>query len=33
VLMEPHEVPGNLWIILGMDPQQAMFALVGPKKA
>lgn len=33
VLMGPHEVPGNLWIILGMDPQQAMFALVGPKKA
>ena len=32
VLMGPHQVPGNLWIILGMDPQGAMFAVVGPRK-
>lgn len=33
VLMGPHEVPGNLWIILGLDPQGAMFSLVGPRKS
>jgi predicted enzyme related to lactoylglutathione lyase len=33
VLMGPHQVPGNLWIILGLDPQGAMFAVVGPKKS
>ena len=32
VLMGPHQVPGDLWIILGMDPQGAMFSLVGPRK-
>jgi len=32
VLMGPHQVPGDLWIVLGMDPQGAAFALVGPKK-
>ena len=32
VLMGPHQVPGDLWIILGMDPQGAMFSVVGPKK-
>lgn len=32
ILMGPHEVPGSLWIILGLDPQGVMFALVGPKK-
>jgi predicted enzyme related to lactoylglutathione lyase len=32
VLMGPHEVPGGQWIILGLDPQGAMFALVGYKK-
>jgi predicted enzyme related to lactoylglutathione lyase len=32
VIMGPHEVPGGLWIILGIDPQGAMFSLVGPKK-
>ena len=32
VLMGPHEVPGGSWIILGLDPQGAMFALVGPRK-
>jgi hypothetical protein len=30
--MGPHEVPGGQWIILGLDPQGAMFALVGYKK-
>jgi predicted enzyme related to lactoylglutathione lyase len=33
ILMGPHQVPGDQWIILGLDPQGAMFALVGPKKA
>jgi uncharacterized protein len=33
VLMGPHQVPGEQWIILGLDPQGAMFALVGPKKS
>jgi predicted enzyme related to lactoylglutathione lyase len=32
VLMGPHQVPGDLWILLGQDPQGAMFALVGPRK-
>lgn len=32
VLMGPHQVPGDQWIILGQDPQGAMFALVGPRK-
>jgi predicted enzyme related to lactoylglutathione lyase len=32
ICMGPHEVPGNLWIVLGQDPQGAMFSLVGPKK-
>jgi predicted enzyme related to lactoylglutathione lyase len=32
VLMGPHEVPGGSWIILGLDPQGATFALVGPRK-
>lgn len=30
VLMGPHEVPGGSWIVQGMDPQGAMFALVQP---
>lgn len=33
VLMGPHEVPGNQWIILGNDPQGVLFALVGPRKS
>jgi uncharacterized protein len=33
VLMGPHEVPGNQWIILGLDPQGAVFALAGPRNA
>jgi predicted enzyme related to lactoylglutathione lyase len=28
VLMGPHQVPGNQWIIQGIDPQGANFALV-----
>jgi predicted enzyme related to lactoylglutathione lyase len=32
-LMGPHQVPGGSWILQGLDPQGAMFALVGPKKA
>ena len=33
VLNGPMEVPGGDWIINGMDPQGAAFALVGAKKA
>ena len=33
ILMGPHQVPGDQWIILGLDPQGVMFALVGPRKA
>jgi uncharacterized protein len=29
IMMGPHEVPGNDWIIMGTDPQGSMFALVG----
>jgi predicted enzyme related to lactoylglutathione lyase len=32
VVMGPHEVPGKLWIVVGLDPQGATFALVGNKK-
>lgn len=28
----PMEVPGGLWIMQGIDPQGAMFALVAPKR-
>ncbi|TXL81695.1 VOC family protein [Vineibacter terrae] len=31
ILMGPMQVPGGDWIIQGMDPQGAMFALVGSK--
>lgn len=31
VLMGPHEVPGPLWIVQALDPQGAMFALVGAR--
>ena len=30
VVMGPHQVPGDSWIIHGLDPQGAMFALVSP---
>lgn len=32
VIMGPHQVPGGSWIVQCMDPQGAMFALVGPKR-
>jgi hypothetical protein len=28
----PTEVPGGMWIVHALDPQQALFAMVGPKK-
>ena len=31
VIREPHQVPGDEWIILGTDPQGATFSLVGGK--
>src|SRR5205085_9119861 len=31
VINGPMEVPGGSWILQGLDPQGAMFALVGPK--
>lgn len=31
VINGPHEVPGGNWVIQGIDPQGAMFALVGGK--
>jgi uncharacterized protein len=31
LVMGPHEVPGNMWIVVGVDPQGATFALVGTK--
>ena len=33
LLMGPHQVPGGSWIVHGLDPQGALFALVGPDKA
>ena len=32
VVNGPHEVPGGSWIVQGVDPQGAMFALVQPPK-
>ncbi len=32
VLFGPSEVPGGNWILQCLDPQGAMFALVGPRK-
>jgi uncharacterized protein len=31
LLNGPHEVPGGVWIVQFLDPQGAMFALVGPR--
>jgi predicted enzyme related to lactoylglutathione lyase len=31
ILMGPQEVPGGGWIAQGIDPQGAMFALLGPR--
>ncbi len=33
VIMGPHQVPGDLWTVLGNDPQGALFSLVGPRKS
>lgn len=33
VAMGPHEVPGGDWIVVAIDPQGAMFGVVGPKEA
>ena len=32
IINGPHEVPGGQWIVQGLDPQGAMFALVAPKR-
>ena len=32
ILMGPHEVPGGSWIVQGVDPQGANFALVSPTR-
>ena len=32
VVMGPHEVPGGQWIVQGMDPQGAFFALLSDTK-
>jgi predicted enzyme related to lactoylglutathione lyase len=32
VCMGPQQVPGDLWIVLGSDPQGVMFSVVGPRK-
>ncbi len=28
----PHEVPGGMWIVIGVDPQGASFALLAPRR-
>jgi len=33
ILHGPSEVPGNLYMVRGLDPQGAEFALVGARKA
>jgi predicted enzyme related to lactoylglutathione lyase len=33
VMNGPHQVPGGSWIVQALDPQGAMFALVGPRAA
>jgi uncharacterized protein len=32
VINGPMEVPGDDWIVQGIDPQGAMFSLVGAKE-
>jgi uncharacterized protein len=32
IVQEPHQVPGGLWIVQGIDPQGAMFAVVAPNR-
>jgi uncharacterized protein len=31
ILFGPQEVPGEAWILQCLDPQGAMFCLVGPR--
>lgn len=31
ITMGPHQVPGDAWIVMGLDPQGASFALVGAR--
>lgn len=31
IVLEPMQVPGDAWIIQALDPQGALFALVGPR--
>jgi predicted enzyme related to lactoylglutathione lyase len=33
ILHGPSEVPGNLYMVIGTDPQGAQFAIVGARKA
>ena len=33
VMMGPHQVPGDDWVIIALDPQGARFGLVGARKA
>ncbi len=33
VLNGPHQVPGGNWVLMGVDPQGARFALTGARKA
>jgi uncharacterized protein len=30
--MGPMEVPGGSWVVQALDPQRALFAMVGPRK-
>ena len=32
IITGPMEVPGGSWIVSGLDPQGAMFALLAPKR-
>ncbi len=32
ILNGPMEVPGGQWIVQGLDPQGAMFAMIAPKR-
>ena len=33
IMMEPHQVPGGDWVVIGVDPQGARFGLVGARKS
>ena len=32
IIIDPMKVPGGSWIVHGLDPQGAIFAMVGPKR-